>query len=223
VAPDCASKWAIEGLTRALAKELPDGIIAVALNPGVVDTDMLRSCFGSSASLYGGPTDWYVILVSLYCTVVYKILESGACTVQYYASVTVLLFLCLHGCPDCEAQELLVVFFFGVRRAPSALTSFCDWVLRTTEQHSLSEPSCQSHTRTEHCSNAQGKVDSSTVQDHTVPYSCRKYKRSDTVLYYSLRSILCPIPCRWHSQLDAATPLSSPAPLPDDGRSRRAQ
>src|SRR5207249_793906 len=42
VAPYCASKWAIEGLTRALAQDLPKGMAAVPLNPGVIDTDMLR-------------------------------------------------------------------------------------------------------------------------------------------------------------------------------------
>ncbi|KAL5668453.1 hypothetical protein ACJX0J_020674, partial [Zea mays] len=46
VAPYCASKWAIEGLTRSLAKELPPGIAAIALSPGVVNTDMVTSCFG---------------------------------------------------------------------------------------------------------------------------------------------------------------------------------
>jgi NAD(P)-dependent dehydrogenase (short-subunit alcohol dehydrogenase family) len=49
VAPYCASKWAIEGLTRALAQELPSGMAAVALNPGIIDTDMLRSCWGEGA------------------------------------------------------------------------------------------------------------------------------------------------------------------------------
>ncbi len=58
VAPYCASKWAIEGLTHALAKELPRGMSAVPLNPGVIDTDMLRSCFGESASRYPSPQEW---------------------------------------------------------------------------------------------------------------------------------------------------------------------
>ena len=40
VAPYCATKWAIEGLTGALSQELPAGLAAVALNPGVIDTDM---------------------------------------------------------------------------------------------------------------------------------------------------------------------------------------
>jgi NAD(P)-dependent dehydrogenase (short-subunit alcohol dehydrogenase family) len=58
VAPYCASKWAIEGLTRSLAKELPPGLAAIALSPGVVNTDMLTSCFGSSAALYQTTEAW---------------------------------------------------------------------------------------------------------------------------------------------------------------------
>jgi NAD(P)-dependent dehydrogenase (short-subunit alcohol dehydrogenase family) len=58
VAPYCASKWAIEGLTRALAQELPRGLAAVALNPGIIDTDMLRSCFGGDAASYPPPARW---------------------------------------------------------------------------------------------------------------------------------------------------------------------
>ncbi|KAM0013929.1 putative 3-oxoacyl-[acyl-carrier-protein] reductase [Helianthus debilis subsp. tardiflorus] len=58
VAPYCASKWAVEGLTKSVAKELPSGMAAVALNPGVINTDMLASCFGSSSSLYQAPDAW---------------------------------------------------------------------------------------------------------------------------------------------------------------------
>jgi NAD(P)-dependent dehydrogenase (short-subunit alcohol dehydrogenase family) len=54
----CASKWAIEGLTQALAQELPAGMAAVALNPGIIATDMLRSCFGASAANYPEPGAW---------------------------------------------------------------------------------------------------------------------------------------------------------------------
>ena len=63
VAPYCATKWAIEGLTQALAQELPPGMAAVPLNPGIIDTDMLRSCFGGSASGYPSPTEWAKIAV----------------------------------------------------------------------------------------------------------------------------------------------------------------
>ncbi|MBM3881851.1 MAG: SDR family oxidoreductase [Verrucomicrobia bacterium] len=58
VAPYCASKWAIEGLTQALAQDLPPGLAAIPLNPGIIDTDMLRSCFGASAANYPSPEDW---------------------------------------------------------------------------------------------------------------------------------------------------------------------
>lgn len=58
VAPYCATKWAMEGLTQAMAQELPHGMAAVALNPGVIDTEMLRSCFGGSAGSYQKPETW---------------------------------------------------------------------------------------------------------------------------------------------------------------------
>jgi len=58
VAPYCATKWAIEGLTRALAQELPAGLAAVPLNPGIINTDMLQSCFGASAGAYPWPEEW---------------------------------------------------------------------------------------------------------------------------------------------------------------------
>jgi NAD(P)-dependent dehydrogenase (short-subunit alcohol dehydrogenase family) len=58
VAPYCATKWAIEGLTQALAEELPPGLAAVALNPGIIDTAMLRSCFGDAAGGYPKPRQW---------------------------------------------------------------------------------------------------------------------------------------------------------------------
>jgi NAD(P)-dependent dehydrogenase (short-subunit alcohol dehydrogenase family) len=58
VGPYCASKWAIEGLTRALAQELPPGLAAIPLNPGIIDTAMLRSCFGNEAREYPDPARW---------------------------------------------------------------------------------------------------------------------------------------------------------------------
>jgi NAD(P)-dependent dehydrogenase (short-subunit alcohol dehydrogenase family) len=58
VAPYCASKWAIEGLTQSFAHDLPKGLAAVALNPGIIDTDMLRSTFGSGAGHYPSPEKW---------------------------------------------------------------------------------------------------------------------------------------------------------------------
>jgi NAD(P)-dependent dehydrogenase (short-subunit alcohol dehydrogenase family) len=58
VAPYCATKFAIEGLTQALAQELPVGMAAVPVNPGIIDTEMLRSCFGESAGAYPTPKEW---------------------------------------------------------------------------------------------------------------------------------------------------------------------
>jgi NAD(P)-dependent dehydrogenase (short-subunit alcohol dehydrogenase family) len=58
VAPYCCTKWGVEGLTRALAEELPEGMAAVPLNPGIIDTAMLRSCFGDGAGHYPDPKTW---------------------------------------------------------------------------------------------------------------------------------------------------------------------
>jgi NAD(P)-dependent dehydrogenase (short-subunit alcohol dehydrogenase family) len=58
VAPYCASKYAVEGLTLALAEELPEGMAAIPLNPGVINTDMLRSCWSDGASSYPLAEEW---------------------------------------------------------------------------------------------------------------------------------------------------------------------
>jgi NAD(P)-dependent dehydrogenase (short-subunit alcohol dehydrogenase family) len=58
VAPYCATKYAIEGLTKALAEELPEGMCAVALNPGIINTDMLRTCWPDDAAAYPSPKEW---------------------------------------------------------------------------------------------------------------------------------------------------------------------
>lgn len=63
VAPYCASKWAVEGLTQAVAQELPSGVAVVALNPGIINTEMLQSCFGSSAGNYISPDQWAAAVV----------------------------------------------------------------------------------------------------------------------------------------------------------------
>jgi NAD(P)-dependent dehydrogenase (short-subunit alcohol dehydrogenase family) len=63
VAPYCASKWAVEGLTQALAQELPTGMAAVSLNPGIVNTDMLRSTWAGAAANYPTAEEWATIAV----------------------------------------------------------------------------------------------------------------------------------------------------------------
>lgn len=54
----CASKWAIEGLTRSLAQELPKGMAAIPLNPGIIHTEMLEVCYGEDAANYTTIKDW---------------------------------------------------------------------------------------------------------------------------------------------------------------------
>lgn len=58
VAPYCASKYAMEGLTKALAQELPTGMAAIPLNPGVIDTDMLRAAWSDGAASYPKAEAW---------------------------------------------------------------------------------------------------------------------------------------------------------------------
>jgi len=58
VASYCASKWAIEGMTLALAEDLPNGLAAVSVNPGIINTEMLQSCFGASASNAPVASEW---------------------------------------------------------------------------------------------------------------------------------------------------------------------
>ncbi len=63
VAPYCASKWGIEGLTQSMAQELPGGMAAIPLDPGIISTEMLRRCFGASASRSPEPDQWVEVAV----------------------------------------------------------------------------------------------------------------------------------------------------------------
>jgi NAD(P)-dependent dehydrogenase (short-subunit alcohol dehydrogenase family) len=58
VAPYCATKYAIEGLTLALSAELPPGMAAIPLNPGIINTEMLEVAFGPAAAGYPSPDEW---------------------------------------------------------------------------------------------------------------------------------------------------------------------
>lgn len=58
VATYCCSKWAVEGLTRSLAQEVPSGVAAIPLNPGIVHTTLLESCFGENAHHFPSPQQW---------------------------------------------------------------------------------------------------------------------------------------------------------------------
>jgi NAD(P)-dependent dehydrogenase (short-subunit alcohol dehydrogenase family) len=58
VAPYCATKWAIEGLSQAVAQETQGKVAVAAMNPGIIDTDMLRSTFGAGAGNYPVAKQW---------------------------------------------------------------------------------------------------------------------------------------------------------------------
>ncbi|KGN49693.1 NADPH-dependent pterin aldehyde reductase [Cucumis sativus] len=59
VSPYCSSKWGIEGLSKSIAKELPNGMTIVALDPGIIHTEMLLSSLGNNiASQYQTPQEW---------------------------------------------------------------------------------------------------------------------------------------------------------------------
>lgn len=59
VAPYCTTKWGIEGLSRAMALELPANFAVVAVNPGIIDTEMLQSAFGvENSANFPKPGAW---------------------------------------------------------------------------------------------------------------------------------------------------------------------
>jgi len=59
VAPYCASKYAIEGLSLAMSQEVPKGLAVVSLNPGFIDTEMVQGVFGSGSGAED-PSYWAV-------------------------------------------------------------------------------------------------------------------------------------------------------------------
>ena len=44
-APYCATKWGVEGLSMALAQELPEPLACIPMNPGIIYTEMLENFF----------------------------------------------------------------------------------------------------------------------------------------------------------------------------------
>jgi len=58
VTPYCMSKWAMEALSSAMAQELPDGLAAIALNPGIIHTDMLQTVWGDGAAGFENAAQW---------------------------------------------------------------------------------------------------------------------------------------------------------------------
>jgi NAD(P)-dependent dehydrogenase (short-subunit alcohol dehydrogenase family) len=58
VAPYCASKFAIEGMTKSLAQELPPGLAAIPVSPGIINTEMLGLAMGDAAESYWTAEKW---------------------------------------------------------------------------------------------------------------------------------------------------------------------
>ena len=58
VAPYCATKYAIEGLSMATAQDTGGKVAVIPMNPGIIDTDMLRSTFGDSAAEFPDADAW---------------------------------------------------------------------------------------------------------------------------------------------------------------------
>lgn len=58
VAPYCATKYAIEGLSMATAQDTGGKVAVIPMNPGIIDTDMLRSTFGNEASGFPDADAW---------------------------------------------------------------------------------------------------------------------------------------------------------------------
>ena len=68
LAPYCATKWAVDAITFALAKELRStGVAAIGLNPGRVKTTMLGKYLGNAATSDNGnyptPQEWATVAV----------------------------------------------------------------------------------------------------------------------------------------------------------------
>ncbi len=58
VAPYCATKYAIEGLSMATAQDTGGKVAVIPMNPGIIDTDMLRGTFGGSAGGFPDADEW---------------------------------------------------------------------------------------------------------------------------------------------------------------------
>jgi NAD(P)-dependent dehydrogenase (short-subunit alcohol dehydrogenase family) len=58
VAPYCATKYAIEGLSMATAQDTRGKVAVIPMNPGIIDTEMLRSTFGDGAGDFPDAESW---------------------------------------------------------------------------------------------------------------------------------------------------------------------
>ncbi|WP_166220633.1 SDR family oxidoreductase [Pseudomonas atagonensis] len=84
LAPYCASKFAVEGLIGSLIADLPDGVGAVALDPGNgVNTEMLSICLPDEHEQYISPAIWAEHAADYIVDQLYRQNISGSCTVPH--------------------------------------------------------------------------------------------------------------------------------------------
>ena len=58
IARYCAAKHGVEGLSKAVANELPEGMAVIPVQPGVIHTDKLDLHFGERAAEFDSPHQW---------------------------------------------------------------------------------------------------------------------------------------------------------------------
>jgi NAD(P)-dependent dehydrogenase (short-subunit alcohol dehydrogenase family) len=61
LAPYCAGKFAIEGFMKSVARDLPEGMASIPMNPGDINTDMYRSNWPDNAPNKPSPEEWVEI------------------------------------------------------------------------------------------------------------------------------------------------------------------
>lgn len=84
LAPYCASKFAVEGLIGSLIADLPEGVNAVALDPGNgVNTEMLSKCLPDEHMQYISPQIWAEHAADYIVDHLYRDKISGSCTVAH--------------------------------------------------------------------------------------------------------------------------------------------
>ena len=61
LAPYCAGKWAIKGLMKAIARDLPKTMASIPMNPCDINMDMYRSNWPDNAPNKPSPGEWVAI------------------------------------------------------------------------------------------------------------------------------------------------------------------
>ncbi len=61
LAPYCAGKWAIEGFMKSVAREIPEGMASIPMNPCDINTDMYRTNWPENAVNKPSAEEWVEI------------------------------------------------------------------------------------------------------------------------------------------------------------------